>query len=61
MVCYIVPELQFQSQKISVRNDPVSQNCTIQNPKFSCKESEQIGFQLLRFRKSIPNKTRISR
>lgn len=34
----VVPELQFQGQKISVRNFPVSQNCAIQNLRFSRKE-----------------------
>ena len=34
----VVPELQFQGQKISVRNYPVSQNWAIQNLRFSCKE-----------------------
>lgn len=34
----VVPELQCQGQKISVRNYPMSQNRAIKNLRFSCKE-----------------------
>lgn len=46
--------------EISVRNYPMSQNCVIQNLRFSSKEMRENIPVLGNFRKNIPNKARMS-